>query len=225
MSDAVSWKRALSQKRFQIHLIISGVSAIFLISFLPYFLYEILLTKPGTLLNDVVLNHLEPRDWSWFIFGIIYMSVLLTVFSNYAKPFIILLGIESYIALNLVRLATLYMVTLSPPRDIIPLIDPVITTIAYGDHVYLKDLFFSGHVSTLFLLFLIEKKKLAKIFLLTSTLAVAFLILWQHVHYTVDVLLAPLFSWAIYYVIKKVHTRHFPNTRAAIPYADNAEAG
>jgi hypothetical protein len=220
MSDAASWKLVLSDKRFQIHLIISGVSAIFLISFLPYFFNDILFSRPGILLNDIVLNQLEPRNWSWFIFGIIYMSVLLTVFSNYSKPFIILLGIESYIALNLVRLVTLYLVTLSPPRDIIPLIDPVITKIAYGDHVYLKDLFFSGHVSTLFLLFLIEKKKLTKIFLLTSTLAVAFLILWQHVHYTVDVLLAPLFSWAIYYVIKKIHARHFPNTREAIPHTD-----
>ena len=128
-----------------------------------------------------MLNQLAPKDWSWLIFGFIYASVLLTLFSNYSKPFIILLGIESYIAINLVRMITLYFITLEPPQDIIPLTDPLITKIVYDDVVYLKDLFFSGHVSTLFLLFLIEENKLRKSILLTSTIIIAFLMLRQFV--------------------------------------------
>ena len=210
MSNEPSWQQALNQKSFRVHLFVSVVAAVFLISFIPYFFNTILLPKSGILLNDFVLNQLKPRDWSWIIFGFIYISVLLTVFGNYSKPFIILLGIESYIAINLVRMITLYFITLEPPQGIIPLTDPLITKIAYGDVVYLKDLFFSGHVSTLFLLFLIEENKVKKIMLLTSTIVVAIFIVWQHVHYSVDVLFAPVFAWTIYSLIRKVQTHHFP---------------
>ncbi len=209
MSNEPSWKQALSQKSFRVHLLVSSVASVFLISFIPYFFNTILLPKPGILLNDFVLNQLAPKDWSWIIFSFIYASVLLTVISNYSKPFIIILGFESYIAINLIRMITLYFITLEPPQDIIPLTDPLITKIVYDDVVYLKDLFFSGHVSTLFLLFLIEENKLRKFILLTSTIAVAFLIIWQHVHYSVDVLFAPVIAWAIYSLIRKVQAHHF----------------
>ena len=214
MSKNLSWKEALSQKNFQIHLFISGFAAVLLVLFIPYFLNKILLQKPGILLHDFILNQLEPKDWSWIIFGLIYSSVLLTVLFNYSKPYLILLGIETYITINLIRIITMYCVTLEPPLASIPLTDPLITKIAYGNVVYLKDLFFSGHVSTLFLLFLIAENKLLKIFLLTSTIVVAFLILWQHVHYSVDVLSAPVFAWIAFYMIKKVNSRHFSKAMA-----------
>lgn len=203
MSNRLSWKEALSKKHFRIHLIASGFAGVLIIAFLPYFFTEILLSKPGAVLNDYILNQLEPKDWSWVIFGIIYLSVLITLLFNFSNPYIILLGIECYIGINLIRICTLYFVTLEPPQGIIPLTDPLITKIAYGNVVYLKDLFFSGHVSTLFLLFLIEENKHRKIFLLTSTFVVAFLILWQHVHYSIDVLSAPLFAWAVYSIFMK----------------------
>lgn len=203
MSNRLSWKEALSKKHFRIHLIASGFAGVLIISFLPYFFTEILLPKPGVALNDYILNQLEPRDWSWVIFGIIYLSVLITIFFNYSNPYTILLGIECYIGINLIRIFTLYFITLEPPQDIIPLTDPLITKIAYGNVAYLKDLFFSGHISTLFLLFLIEENKPRKIFLLTSTFVVAFLILCQHVHYSIDVLSGPFFAWAVYSIVKK----------------------
>ena len=214
MSREDSWKYALSKKSFRLHLIISGVGAVFLISFLPYFFNEILLPKPGISLNDFILNSLNPKDWSWVIFGLIYLSILITVMLNYSKPFILLLGIESYIAINLVRMITLYAITLEPPQGIIPLIDPVITKVAYGNMVYLKDLFFSGHISTLFLLFLIEGNRKRRALLLFCTIVAAFLILWQHVHYSIDVLAAPVFTSAVYFIVKKLHTHQFAQSRS-----------
>ena len=203
MSNHLSWKDALSKKHFRIHLIVSGFVGVLIISFLPYFFNEILFLKPGFVINDYILNQLAPKDFSWIIFGLIYLSVLVTLLFNYSNPYTILLGIECYIGINLIRIFTLYFVTLEPPLGIIPLTDPLITKIVYGNTVYLKDLFFSGHVSTLFLLFLIEDHKTRKIFQLTSTVIVAFLILWQHVHYSIDVFSAPFFSWAVYSIVKK----------------------
>jgi hypothetical protein len=204
MTNYLSWKDALRKKKFLIHLIASGFVGISLISFLPYFFTEVLLPKPGVNLNDYFLNLLEPRDWSWVIFGILYVCILLTILFNVSNAYTILLGIECYIGINLFRIITLYFVTLEPPQDIIPLIDPLVTKIAYGNVVYLKDLFFSGHVSTLFLLFLLEENKARKTVLLTSTFVVAFLILWQHVHYSIDVLTAPIFAWAIHSMALKI---------------------
>lgn len=208
MSNPLSWKQALSNKSFRILLIVSGLAGLLIITFLPYFFNEILLPKPGTVLNDPILNLLQPKDWSWVIFSLIYFTALLTLFYNFSNPYTILLGIESYICINLIRIVALYFVTLEPPQGIIPLIDPLITKAVYGNVVYLKDLFFSGHVSTLFLLFLIEVNKPRKTFILGATIVVGFLILWQHVHYTLDVLCAPFFSWITYSTIKKLHSAY-----------------
>jgi hypothetical protein len=204
MSNHLSWYELLRKKSFRIHLILSGFAGLALISFLPYFFTEILQPKPGVILNDYILNLLEPKDWSWVIFGIIYSCVMATMLFNFSNGYTILLGIECYIGINLLRIFTLYVVTLEPPQGIIPLIDPLVTKFAYGNVVFLKDLFFSGHVSTLFLLFLLEENKTRKTLLLTSTCIVAFLILWQHVHYTIDVLSAPLFAWAVYSFVTKI---------------------
>lgn len=212
MSNEGNWQKAIRQKRFRLHLLVTGLGAVSLVLFLPYFFNVILLPKPGVVLNDFILNQLEPKDWSWIIFGLIYISLLLTVLFNYKKPYTILLGIESYVTINLIRMITLYAVTLEPPHGIIPLIDPVITKIAYGSVVYLKDLFFSGHVSTLFLLFLIEENRIRKSILLVATMLVAFLILWQHVHYSVDVFFAPVFTLLVYYAFRKIHALQFTNS-------------
>jgi hypothetical protein len=76
--------------------------------------------------------------------------------------------------------------------------DPFVDFVGYGKNIITKDLFFSGHTSTLFLLFLIARKRALKIFFLAITLAVAMFLLKQHVHYTIDVLAAPVFAWISY---------------------------
>jgi len=68
----------------------------------------------------------------------------------------------------------------------------------YGGKFLTKDLFFSGHTSIQFLSFLCLQKKSDKVLALISTILVASLVLVQHVHYTIDVLAAPLFTWLSY---------------------------
>jgi hypothetical protein len=77
----------------------------------------------------------------------------------------------------------------------VPLQDPFIGHFFYSNTVITKDLFFSGHVSTLFLIFLVNPIPQLRSFFFFSTILLAILILIQHVHYTVDVLAAPLFAW------------------------------
>ena len=95
----------------------------------------------------------------------------------------------------------MYVVTLEPPVGMILLADPI-SSIAYPDRGFAKDLFFSGHVSTMMVLVLIEKNRLAKILKITGTVIMGFLLAWQHVHYTIDLLAAPVITYGIFLVIK-----------------------
>jgi membrane-associated phospholipid phosphatase len=67
-----------------------------------------------------------------------------------------------------------------------------------------KDLFFSGHTATLFILFLVSEKKIIKTVFLISTIAVAIAVLLQQVHYSIDVFAAVFFTYACYKLLVKV---------------------
>ncbi len=72
-----------------------------------------------------------------------------------------------------------------------------------------KDLFFSGHVATVFLLFLASSGWKYKFYFGLAAIVVAILILIQHVHYTIDVLLAPIFSIASYYIVRQSYKKEY----------------
>jgi len=192
------WKEALRNRQFRIYLLLSvlGLAAFALL--LPYFFNQVLLTKPGVQLNDPVLFFFSPKDWSTEIFVILYCCAVLSIVLNLKSPKTFLIGAQVYVVVNFMRMISLYLFTLEAPVGIIPLNDPFLTHVAYGQSVYVKDLFFSGHISTLFLLFLIEERQLFKWFLLLSTACVAILLAWQRVHYTLDIIAAPAITGLVF---------------------------
>ncbi|MFC2136330.1 phosphatase PAP2-related protein, partial [Bacteroidota bacterium] len=64
--------------------------------------------------------------------------------------------------------------------------------------IYIKDLFFSGHTSTMFLLFLTAGSKNLRMVFLLLTILVAFCVIIQHVHYSIDVIAAPIGAYIGY---------------------------
>lgn len=68
-----------------------------------------------------------------------------------------------------------------------------------------KDLFFSGHTGTLFLLFLLVENKYLKTIFLAATILVGSAVLLQHVHYSVDVFVAPFVAYGSFRIIKVLH--------------------
>jgi hypothetical protein len=78
----------------------------------------------------------------------------------------------------------------------IPRVDPFAA--ATTGTTLLKDLFFSGHTATLFLLFLTARVSMVRLIFLLCTIATGALLMLQHVHYSVDVAAAPFFAYACY---------------------------
>lgn len=65
-------------------------------------------------------------------------------------------------------------------------------------------MFFSGHTSTLVLLSLALEKNREKVLTMTGAVIVGILLLVQHVHYTLDVIAAPFFTWAGFFLGQKL---------------------
>jgi len=100
----------------------------------------------------------------------------------------------------------MYLTPFEAPEKIILLDDPFVQFFAKGD-ILTKDLFFSGHTGTLFLLFLLAENKTLKTIFLILTLMVGTAVLLQHVHYSIDVFVAPFVAYGSYKIIKKLHAR------------------
>lgn len=67
-----------------------------------------------------------------------------------------------------------------------------------------KDLFFSGHTSNMLLLALCFERKNDKLLGFAATTLVAVMVLFQHVHYTIDVLGAIVFTCMLVPFGKKI---------------------
>lgn len=191
----LSWDKALKNKNFTVALIVTVLFLVALTRLAPYFFINILQPKPGTTLADPILNFFQPKDWSLQIFVALYLTVLTSILLNFRKPDVILLGLQTYTLVNYLRLFTMYFFTLEPPDGAIPLNDPLINSFAYGERVFLKDLFFSGHMASLSVLYFIEPRKIFKRIILLVLLLVALLLAWQRVHYAIDLVAAPFFTW------------------------------
>jgi hypothetical protein len=162
--------------------------------------------RQGVVLADPALELFNPIDLTWLTFGLIYISLIVAIFSLVAKPEILILAIQSYSLLVIFRIMVMYSAPLDAPERMILLNDPFVQFFGSGE-VLTKDLFFSGHTATLFLLFLVSDKKHLKIIFLISTVLVGIAVLLQHVHYTIDVLAAPFFAYSSYKIVTIINER------------------
>ncbi|PIQ38306.1 MAG: hypothetical protein COW59_02440 [Lysobacterales bacterium CG17_big_fil_post_rev_8_21_14_2_50_64_11] len=151
--------------------------------------------RPGATLDDPILQHLARIDLTWVIFPLIYGSVIAAIVLLSAHPKRLVFALQLYALVVASRMLAMYLLPLDPPAQMILLRDPVVELFATGD-APTRDLFFSGHTATMFMLYLTAESRTArKVFLLLSFVIAAALLL-QHVHYTVDVLAAFVFVYA-----------------------------
>ncbi|MDN3599108.1 phosphatase PAP2-related protein [Mucilaginibacter myungsuensis] len=203
-----SWKSFLSSSVARFELIGGSVLVAILLGAMPFF-FNSIEKRPGIRLNDWVLDQIPAHNVSFLIFAIIWGMGALALVRAAKRPGMYVTFVWAYSFIILVRFCTISMIKLDPPAGLINLVDPI-TGLFYGGNVITKDLFFSGHTATLFLIFLTLQKKTDRIIGLIAVIAVGILLLVQHVHYTLDVIVAPIAVYPIFKLVKAMLGDHSP---------------
>ena len=177
---------------------------------------------PGHKLNDALLNvtpYVAIIDrFNYIIWLFCYIPIALWLWKKNRQRFIQFLYLGAL--LSLIRGVAISFVAIGPVRggDInvgmsytaifdawIAIINPVSALFGNSTHIYLtKDLFFSGHVATTFLLFLftLPYKKMATVALIAHLIVVG-VVFFSHLHYTIDVIGAWVITYLLFMMYKK----------------------
>ena len=157
-------------------------------------------------LSDPILKAYNPVDLTWLTFTLIYLSLFLFIITTINKPDRLLKAFQAYGLMVIFRTIAMYLTPFEAPETLLLLDDPFVQLFGQGE-ILTKDLFFSGHTGTLFLLFLLAEDKTIKYIFLLFTLTVGTAVLLQHVHYSVDVFVAPFIAFAAYRIINNLHNK------------------
>lgn len=208
------WKEVLSDAKIRSQIIITLVLYIFLFKYCRVFM-TVLESRKGTQIIDPLLSYIPPHDVSLITFTFTYLTLSLFIISTIIKPRVFIVAMQAYCLLIIMRTIAIYLVPLEPPIGLILLKDPVsfiFMSTPSGGYI-VKDLFFSGHVSTAMLFAIICPYPKIKKLLFVFTLIIGTLILVQHVHYTIDVVAAPFFSFLAYkislFLDKTIHQNSY----------------
>jgi membrane-associated phospholipid phosphatase len=204
LTETISWSKAWQERRFRNKTIIALLLVAIILTLLPTF-FAFIEKREGMVLQDYVLDAIPAIDVSIPTFVIIWSTVLLVFFRIYQNPRLFLVIAYGFILMCLARVLTISMLPLNPPAGLIVLKDPI-ANIAYGGNgIFItKDLFYSGHTGNMFLFFLCLERKWDKIFALTASFLVGILVMIQHIHYSIDVIAAFIFTYFIYLGAKKL---------------------
>jgi hypothetical protein len=201
------WGTAWQSPRFRRRIVTAVIVAVGIASFFPVF-FQTIEKRQGIILNDWILNKLPAQDVSFPLMAIVWSMTALLLFRCIQSPDMLMTFLWSYILVSLLRLVTISLVPLDPPANLIGLVDPL-SNAFYGSKFVTKDLFFSGHTSTVFLMALCLHNRIEKLLGFLAAASVGFLLLVQHVHYSVDVFTAPVFTWIIYrFTVRLLGVRH-----------------
>lgn len=195
-SDLKQLKEFARSPKSVVLLLLSFVFTVLCLSFTAKFIC-VIEHRPGFSFEDPILSLFKPKDVTWLVFSVLYSSVVFCFFYLFRTPKLLTLGFLGYGLLISLRVIGMYLLPLDPPKTTIPLHDPLIEY--FGTTVTLtKDLFFSGHSSLMFFLFFLVPGRHLKIPLFIGALIVSGGVLLQHVHYSIDVFVAPFMAYSAY---------------------------
>jgi len=153
----IVWRNTFKFKKFKTIFLISLI-----ILFVALLIYSKFLnfneSRNGVSFEDPFLSWFSPINATWFIFTLIYGGLILGIVNLIRHPKHLLIAIQTYTLIIFVRIIAMYSLPLNPPPHTIPLVDPFVQLFGSGK-VLMKDLFFSGHTATMFMLFLTAPTK------------------------------------------------------------------
>lgn len=195
------WKHAYKSERFFskfLGTLVLLISMMILFSVFTDFIEQ----RAGIRFQDPILEMFAARDLTWAIFTCIYGAIIAGVWILLYDPNRLRILFLAYTLMVFFRLIMMSLLPLDPPAGMILLQDPFVSFFVEGKTLT-RDLFFSGHTATMFLLFLTTPARSKKLFLFISIIVAAGVLL-QKVHYTIDVLVAPFISFASYFIAVKI---------------------
>jgi len=198
LSDLIqAWRSELNDKKFKTKLLIMP-GLFFAYSAITQHLGNYIQMRKGIRLNDTLLTFLPSHDFSVYIFMLLYASLSLIVLTHLNKPKVVLRVMEMHLLVAVVRQTCILLVALEPPVGIIVLRDVFLENTVYPHNPLTKDLFFSGHVASIWIYFLCATKNYLKIYFGLATVLMGFMLLSMRVHYSYDVYGAIFFTTLIY---------------------------
>ena len=198
------WPAAWARPTFRLRLGAVLLGLLGLLPVVPGF-YHFIQARPGQRLTDPLLELLPVHDVSALTFALIYGAIAATLVYLLPRPQRLLQALWAYYFLQLLRMLTLWLVPLEPPTSLVVLHDPVMDRIfEVTTQPIVRDLFFSGHTATMVLLTLVGQGRGWRWALGLMSVAVGLLVLVQRVHYSYDVLAAPLFAWLAYWLAGRI---------------------
>ncbi len=196
-----SWNKAWAETRFRRAFVAALLLLAVTLTCFRAFL-DFIELRPGTVLNDPIVALFPATDLTWITFILIYGGLLSGIAVLSVHPHLLHKTIMSYILMILIRTVCLYATPLDPPSDSIPLTDPVVEFFGGSGTTLTRDLFFSGHTATLALIGMSMPVRTWRHIILAATGCVAVCVLIQHVHYTVDILVAPLAAYTSLRIVR-----------------------
>lgn len=196
----MTWKEFLSVRQNKNEMLMTLVALAVVLFVLTKFLVYVE-SRNGVSFYDPIQALFEPIDLTWLTFTLIYGSLISALIYLFTKPAKLFFAIQLYTLMVVVRIIAMWLLPLNPPEKMIMLVDPFVEFFGTGKTLT-KDLFFSGHTATLFILFLSTDEKVLKRIFLLSTIGVAVSVLLQHVHYSIDVFAALFFTYCCYTILK-----------------------
>jgi hypothetical protein len=203
MKPLSAWQRVISQPRFLVILFLGYLSTLAITHFSPIIL-GVVQARQGVILHDYLLEIIPPTDCSNLIFLVLYLQIAWMVLRSFQFPALHVQFIWSFLLFYTFRFITIWFTPLEPPAGIINLQDPFARIFIYDHAIINKDLFFSGHVGFAFAIYLLLPNKFEKWLGLIVVFLVAIFVLAQHIHYTIDVLVAPFFGYFSYWLAKRI---------------------
>ncbi len=155
------------------------------------------------MLADPLLDMLPSYNVSWVVFFFLYSGIIFGIYYHLIHPKTILLAFQTYVLVTLLRICTITLWPLEPPVGYMPLREPFVQLFTSDGKIISKDLFFSGHMSTILSLFFASHRQYIRAFLLLCSLMIGSMVLLQHVHYTIDVIFAVPATWVVYFFCKR----------------------